>query len=191
MKGYVKATIVGVALTTMTACSSTIQYKESSTYKVPKWYDDCQQYTTDEWYKLFWAESNLVGCGVATDGFEDFSKSTAIMNAKAKIADRVNGIVSSEASLMYHNDVKDNKLERTNKIQPSTLKHYEIIESLTYPYQGKFVTFVKIKVPEDQVNAFSTSLPNQRNTSWACPNRVFQQSTVCACGSYNGLCIQF
>ena len=160
MKGTLKAALAGVALVTMAGCSSTIEYTESSSYKVPKWYDDCQQYTTDEWYKLFWAEKNLVGCGAATDGFEDFSRSTAIMNAKAKIADRVNGVVSSDASLTYHNDTKDNKLERTNRIQPSNLKEYEIIDSMTYPYQGKFVTFIKIKVPEDQINVYSTTLPN-------------------------------
>jgi len=160
MKGTLKAALAGVALVTMAGCSSTIQYTESSSYKVPKWYDDCQQYTTDEWYKLFWAEKNLVGCGAATDGFEDFSRSTAIMNAKAKIADRVNGVVSSDASLTYHNDTKDNKLERTNRIQPSNLKEYEIIDSMTYPYQGKFVTFIKIKVPEDQINVYSNTLPN-------------------------------
>lgn len=160
MKGTLKAALAGVALVTMAGCSSTIEYQESSSYKVPKWYDDCQQYTTDEWYKLFWAEKNLVGCGAATDGFEDFSRSTAIMNAKAKIADRVNGVVSSNASLTYHNDTKDNLLERTNRIQPSNLKEYEIIDSMTYPYQGKFVTFIKIKVPEDQINVYSTTLPN-------------------------------
>ena len=160
MKGTLKAALAGVALAAMAGCSSTIEYTESSTYKVPKWYDDCQQYTTDEWYKLFWAEKNLVGCGAATDGFEDFSRSTAIMNAKAKIADRINGVVSSDASLTYYNDTKDNMLQRTNRIQPSNLKEYEVIDSMTYPFQGKFVTFIKIKVPQDQINVHKTALPN-------------------------------
>lgn len=82
------------------------------------------------------------------------------MNAKAKVADRINGVVSSQADLTYHNESKDNKLTRSNKIKPSTLKEYEIIDSMTYPYQGKFVTFVKIKVPEDQINVATTQLPN-------------------------------
>ena len=160
MKGTLKGLLAGVALITMTACSSTIEYTESSTYKVPKWYDDCQQYTTDEWYKLFWREKNLVGCGAATDGFEDFSRSTAIMNAKAKIADRINGVVSSQADLTYHNESKDNKLVRSNRIKPSNLVEYEVIDSMTYPFRGKFVTFIKIKVPQDQINVATAQLPN-------------------------------
>ena len=160
IKGKLTVLLAGVALVTMSACSSTKTYVESTSYKVPKWYDDCQQYTTDEWYKLFWREKNLVGCGAATDGFEDFSRSTAIMNAKAKVADRINGVVSSQADLTYHNETKDNKLTRSNRVKPSTLKEYEIIDSMTYPYQGKFVTFIKIKVPEDQINVATTQLPN-------------------------------
>lgn len=160
VKGKFKALAVAASIVTLTGCSSFETYEQSSVYKVPKWYNDCEQYTTDEWYKLFWAEENFVGCGSAADGFEEHSFSTAIMNAKAKIADRVNGVVSSESSLTYHNDAKDNRLNRTNKIIPSTLEHYEVLEKVTYPYQGKFVTFVKVKVPTDQLKVHSRALPN-------------------------------
>jgi hypothetical protein len=160
MKGTVKALIAGTAIATLAGCSSFETYEQSSVYKVPKWYNDCGQYTTDEWYKLFWAEENLVGCGAATDGFEEHSVSTAIMNAKAKIADRANGVVSSNQNLTYDNGSKDNVLSRTNKITPSNLQYYEIVEKVMYPYQGKFVTFVKIKVPTDQIRVQTSALPN-------------------------------
>lgn len=74
MKGKLNVLLAGVAMITMTACSSTKTYVESTSYKVPKWYDDCQQYTTDEWYKLFWREKNLVGCGAALMGLKTFQE---------------------------------------------------------------------------------------------------------------------
>ena len=160
MKGTFKALVLSTALATLAGCSSFESYEQSSVYKVPKWYNACEQYTTDEWYKLFWAEENLVGCGAATDGFEEHSVSTAILNAKAKIADRANGIVTSDAKLTYYNDNKDNTLVRSNKITPSTLQYYEVVEKVMYPYQGKFVTFVKIKVPTEQIRVQANALPN-------------------------------
>jgi len=160
VKGTFKALALGTAIATMAGCSSFETYEQSSVYKVPKWYNACEQYTTDEWYKLFWAEENLVGCGAATDGFEEHSVSTAILNAKAKIADRANGVVSSKADLTYHNDSKDNKLTRSNRITASNLQYYEVLEQVMYPYQGKFVTFVKIKVPTEQIRVQTSALPN-------------------------------
>lgn len=160
MKGTFKALIASTAIVTLAGCSSFETYEQSTVYKVPKWYNNCEQYETDEHWKLWWAEENLVGCGAATDGFEEHSVSTAILNAKAKIADRANGVVSSDQNLTYNNNSKDNKLSRTNKITPSNLQYYEVIEKVMYPYQGKFVTFVKIKVPTDQIKVQNNALPN-------------------------------
>jgi len=160
MKGTLKSLTAVALLATLGACSSMTTYEEQTVYKVPKWYDQCDQYTTDEWYKLFWREQNLVGCGTSIDTFGEHSTNSAILNAKSKIADRINGVVTSDASLVYDNDTKDNRLERTNRIVPSKLVEYEIIEKVVYPYQGKFVTFVKIKVPVDQVLAQNETLPN-------------------------------
>lgn len=160
MKGTFKALIASTAIVTLAGCSSFETYEQSTVYKVPKWYNNCEQYETDEHWKLWWAEENLVGCGAATDGFEEHSVSTAILNAKAKIADRANGVVSSNQNLTYNNNSKDNKLSRTNKITPSNLQYYEVIEKVMYPYQGKFVTFVKIKVPTDQIKVQNNALPN-------------------------------
>ena len=160
MKGVLKAITLGAIVLTLGACSSMTTYEESTVYKVPKWYDSCEQTDTDEYWKLFWAEENLVGCGTSIDTFGEHSTNSAILNAKSKIADRMNGVVTSTAGIVYHNDSKDNRLERTNKILPSRLVEYEVVEKVVYPYQGKFVTFVKIKVPTDQIQVHNATLPN-------------------------------
>jgi len=160
MTGTIKALAVAASIATLAGCSSFETYEQSSVYKVPKWYNNCGQHTTDEIWKLWWAEENLVGCGAAMDGFEEHSVSTAVMNAKAKIADRVNGVVTSDHNLKYHNSNKDNKLLRSNKVRPSTLSEYEVVEKVMYPYQGKFVTFVKIKVPTDQIRVQTSAVSN-------------------------------
>lgn len=160
MKGSLKALAIGTALVAMAGCSSTVTYENQTSYQIPKWYNDCDQFETDQYWKLWWSEENLVGCGSSADGFEEHSYSTAIMNAKAKIADRVNGVVSSNSELVYSSDSKTNTLSRSNRIEPSNLNDYEITEKFTYPYQGKFVTFVKIKVPRNNIMVRTNALPN-------------------------------
>jgi len=160
MKGIAKAITAGAVLLTLGACSSTMTYENQTSYTVPKWYNNCEQYDTDEYWKLFWAEENFVGCGTSIDASETHSNMNALMNAKVKIADRINGVVESTAGIVYHNDNKDSKFEQTNRVQPSTLTDYEIVDKFVYPYQGKFVTFIKIKVPTDQITVHNATLPN-------------------------------
>lgn len=160
MTGTFKAITLAGSILALSACSSTMTYETETAYKIPKWYNSCNQFETDQHWKLFWAEENLVGCGSSADGFEEHSYSTAIMNAKAKIADRINGVVDSQADLTYSSDTKSNTLTRSNKIQPSNLYDYELVEKFTYPYQGKFVTFVKIKVPRENIKGMTNALPN-------------------------------
>jgi len=158
VKGTFKALAVATTIAVLAGCSTVKEYQEQTTLVKPKWYDSCEQKDSEGFF--WWKEEFLIGCGTSIDSFETHAYGNAVLNAKAQVADRITGFVSEQAHLEYNNDSKDTRLKRLSEVLRTNLRGYEVSETYTYPYRGKFVSYVKIRVPVEQVHETSTNLPN-------------------------------
>jgi len=160
MTGRFKALAVAASIATLAGCSGMTPKDDFVVQapEVPDWYTECMNTDSDGF--LWWKQEFLVGCGTATQLSEDNAHSNAIMNAKARIADRTTSIVTENNRLEYNNDVKTNRLVRSSKIDPTNLSGLETVKKHQYLFNGKWTYYVMLRVPVGNVNVQTANFNN-------------------------------
>jgi len=147
MKGnFLKTVPMLVAGLTLAACSSTVEITERKTYAQPKWYASCAQTGTEGY---FWFEKEYAyACGAGESRYQQAAEEQMYAIAMNNFAKRINGRVNSETNIDITNDQRNTSTSISYTVENTAITQHLEEERMTYVYQGKQYTFVKLKMPK-------------------------------------------
>jgi len=143
MKGIVKAITVSAVLLTLGACS-TVKIAERDEYVQPKWYANCAEAGSEGWF--WWKEDYAYACGAGESIFQQAAEEQMYAIAMNNFAKRINSTVNSETKLEFYDQSKTTKTLISYVVKDTSIREHLSKETGTYKYQGKFYTFVKLKM---------------------------------------------
>jgi hypothetical protein len=158
MKGIVKAITAGAIVLTLGACSSMTTIAERDEYAQPKWYAKCAESGSEGW--LWWEEDYAYACGAGESKFQQAAEEQMYAIAMNNFAKRINSSVNSETKLEFYDDNKSTKTVISYVVENTTIREHLAKETGTYKYQGKFYTFVKLKMNKE---VFDTLIQEAKN----------------------------
>lgn len=147
MKGSIKASIIGLAALSLTACSSMKEIPERDTYAQPKWYQECAQSGTEGWF--WWEKEYAYACGAGESRYQQAAEEQMYAIAMNNFAKRINGKVNSETTIDIKNDNRNTRTKISYTVSDTAIRQHLEEERVTYVYQGKQYTFVKLKMPKE------------------------------------------
>jgi hypothetical protein len=147
MKGTFKALVAGTALATLAGCSTYTTISERDEYAQPKWYAKCAESGSEGWF--WWKEDMVYACGAGESRFQQAAEEQMYAIAMNNFAKRVNSTVNSETKLEFYDNNKTTKSVISYVVKDTTIREHLSKETGTYKYQGKFYTFVKLKMNKE------------------------------------------
>lgn len=147
MKGTIKALVAGTAIATLAGCSSFTTIAERDEYAQPKWYASCAEAGSEGW--LWWKEDMVYACGAGESRFQQAAEEQMYAIAMNNFAKRINGRVNSETKLEFVDESKSTRTVVSYTVKDTAIREHIAKETGTYKYQGKFYTFVKLKMNKE------------------------------------------
>ena len=173
MKRHLQIIMVLAMAFVLSACSGrmvNLPVENTKAKKVPAWYLDHEDTGKEGWVLR---KGYYYAVAVAVSPDMEMSMKKAVLKAKAKITDRINGEMNNKTSIIYTEKgapesmtgVVESKDSIVNMIKQTVLRTYSVEKKLTMYNKEKsnYRSFVLVKISKKDINAIIQSVEEKNN----------------------------
>ena len=173
MKRHLQIIMVLAMAFVLSACSGrmvNLPVENTKAKKVPAWYLDHEDTGKEGWVLR---KGYYYAVAVAVSPDMEMSMKKAVLKAKAKITDRINGEMNNQTSIIYTEKgapesmtgMVESKDSIVNMIKQTVLRTYSVEKKLTMYNKEKsnYRSFVLVKISKKDINAIIQSVEEKNN----------------------------
>ena len=173
MKRHLQIIMVLAMAFVLSACSGrmvNLPVENTKAKKVPAWYLDHEDTGKEGWVLR---KGYYYAVAVAVSPDMEMSMKKAVLKAKAKITDRINGEMNNQTSIIYTEKgapesmtgMVESKDTIVNMIKQTVLRTYSVEKKLTMYNKEKsnYRSFVLVKISKKDINAIIQSVEEKNN----------------------------